>query len=96
MKGELSSIDVYDELRFTPLLSAILIGDFDAIESLLKQGADPNKPQRDDPSATPRWHAEGDFRLHEIVGLRNRYGAKFDLRSYDLRQGGQTANRFLN
>lgn len=33
MKSEPNSIDEYDELGFTPLLSAIFIGDIDAVES---------------------------------------------------------------
>lgn len=67
--------DEYDENGMTPLLYAVFRGDPAEVQSLLEQGADCNKPQRDDSTATPLWHAEEDFGLVEIAKLLRRYGA---------------------
>ena len=69
-------MNAYDEYGMTPLLSAIFIGDPEAVRLLLEAGADPNRAQRSDPTATPLWHARDDFGLHEIAGLLVQAGAK--------------------
>lgn len=79
-----AGIDDYDENGMTPLLYAVFAGDIDVVRSLLDAGADPDKPQRDDPSATPLWHAQEDFGLHAIANLLWAYGA-------GSRDGGQPA-----
>jgi ankyrin repeat protein len=68
--------DEYDELGMTPLLYAVFQGDLAAVKALLIQGADGNKPQRDDSTATPLWHAQEDFGLLEIADLLKLHGAK--------------------
>jgi len=73
-KSEL--IDAYDELGMTQLLSAVFMGDPAIVQELLQQGASPNKPQRDDPSATPLWHAEEDFGLFEVAQVLRAHGAR--------------------
>lgn len=73
--SKFSSIDDYDELGMTPLLYAIFAGDLETVRSLLDEGADPNKPQRDDTAATPLWHAEEDFGLTDLANLLRTYGA---------------------
>jgi ankyrin repeat protein len=70
-----SSSDDYDENGMTPLLYAVWVGDLQSVRSLLSEGADPNKPQRDDASSTPLWHAEEDFGLTAIASLLRTYGA---------------------
>jgi ankyrin repeat protein len=70
------SIDGYDKLGMTPLLYAVFKGDLAAVKALLIQGADCNKPQRDDSTATPLWHAQEDFGLMEIADLLRTHGAK--------------------
>jgi ankyrin repeat protein len=64
-----SSIDEYDEIGMTALLYAVVIGDFESVQNLLNEGANPNKPHRDDATATPLWHAEEDFGLMDIGKL---------------------------
>jgi ankyrin repeat protein len=71
-----SSIDDYDVNGMTPLLYAVFKGDLDSVQNLLNEGANPSKPQRDDATATPLWHAEQDFGLTEIGKLLRAYGAK--------------------
>lgn len=73
-KSEL--IDAYDELGMTQLLSAVFVGDVATVMELLQRGANPNKHQRDDPTATPLWHAEDDFGLIEVVQVLRAYGAR--------------------
>lgn len=70
------SIDDYDDLGMTQLLYAVFAGDLETVRSLLNDGANPNKPHRDDVTATPLWHAEEDFGLTEIGILLREYGAK--------------------
>jgi ankyrin repeat protein len=72
-------LDDYDELGLTPLLSAVFIGHVDAVRMLLLMGADANKPQRDDESATPLWHAQEDFGLLEIFEVLRANGARLRL-----------------
>lgn len=74
--SKLSSIDDYDENGITPLLYAVFRGDLDSVQSLLNDGANPSKPQRDDAMATPLWHAAEDFGLTEIGKLLRAYGAR--------------------
>jgi ankyrin repeat protein len=76
MQARLDAINVYDELGMTPLLLAIFAGDIDAVEALLRQGADCNMPQRGESTATPLWHAQEDFGLEEIAELLRKHGAK--------------------
>lgn len=65
-------LDAYDESGMTQLLYAVFAGDLVSVQVLLAQGADCNKPQRDDFTATPLWHAQEDFGLLEIAqALRN-------------------------
>jgi hypothetical protein len=45
----------------TPLLCAVFTADVDVVKLLLRAGADPNRPHRDDPRPTPPWHAREDF-----------------------------------
>lgn len=71
-----ADVNAWDEHGMTPLLSAVFIGNVDAVRLLLEAGADPNRAQRDDPTATPLWHAREDFGLHEIAQLLERAGAK--------------------
>lgn len=78
MQTMLDAINEYDELGMTPLLLAIFAGDIDAVEALLRQGADCNKPQRDDSTATPLWHAQEDFGLEAIAELLKKHDAKLD------------------
>ena len=68
--------DEYDELGMTPLLYAVFQGDLAAVKALPIQGADGSKPQRDDSTATPLWHAQEDFGLLEIADLLKLHGAK--------------------
>lgn len=70
------SIDAYDENGMTQLLYAVFTGDLTRVQELLQQGADFNKPQRDDPTATPLWHAEEDFGLLEVAQLLRAKGAR--------------------
>lgn len=73
---ESEPIDAYDELGVTQLLYAVFIGDFAKVQELLQRGANPNKPQRDDPSATPLWHAQEDFGLVDVAQLLRAHGAR--------------------
>jgi hypothetical protein len=68
-------IDAWDELGMTRLLHAVFRGDLEAVDLLLRAGANPNRSQRDDPTATPLWHAEDDFGLHEIAARLRTGGA---------------------
>ena len=70
------ALDEYDETGLTLLLAAIFIGDPALVKTLLDAGADPNIPQRDDPTATPLWHAEEDFGFVEIDKILRQCGAK--------------------
>jgi ankyrin repeat protein len=72
-------INEWDNLGMTPLLYAVLRGDIDAVRLLLDGGADPNRPQRGDPTATPLWHATDDFGLHKIASLLEARGARAKL-----------------
>lgn len=72
---EHDEIDAYDANGMTRLLYAVFSGDCAQVKSLLDQGADCNRPHRDDLTATPLWHAEEDFGLVEIAKLLRRYGA---------------------
>lgn len=69
-------VDAWDDLGMTPLLYTVFRGDAEAVGMLLRAGADPNRPHRDDPTATPLWHAREDFGLHEIAALLETAGAK--------------------
>jgi ankyrin repeat protein len=69
-------IDAYDSYGMTRLIHAVYEGNLAKVEALLVQGADCNKPQRDDPTATPLWHAEDDFGLTDIAALLRRHGAR--------------------
>ena len=71
-----ADVNTYDRIGLTPLLVAIYRGDIKAVELLLAAGADPNRPARGDPSATPLWHAAEDFGLVEIADLLRRAGGK--------------------
>jgi ankyrin repeat protein len=72
-------INEWDNLGMTPLLYAVFRGDIDAVRLLLDGGADPNRPQQGDPTATPLWHAKDDFGLHEIASLLEARGARTKL-----------------
>ena len=69
-------VNEWDDLGMTPLLYAVFRGDIDALRLLLDAGADPSRPQRGDPTATPLWHARDDFGLHEIANLLEARGAR--------------------
>ena len=69
-------IDAYDALGMTALLSAVFRGDLLAVNQLLAAGADPNRAQAGDPTATPLWHAAEDFGLHEIAEAIRSAGGK--------------------
>lgn len=73
--NKLSSTDDYDENGMTPLLCAVWGGDLETVRRLLDEGTNPNKPQRDDASSTPLWHAKEDFGLTAIASLLRAYGA---------------------
>ena len=62
-------INAYDENGMTTLLTAVFIGNTQAVRLLLEAGADPNRAQRSDPTDTPLWRARDDFGLHEIADL---------------------------
>lgn len=68
-------LDAYDENGMTQLLYAVFAGDLATVKTLLEQGAKPTKAQRDDPTATPLWHAEEDFGLWEIAKALRAKGA---------------------
>lgn len=74
--GRGAPINLWDDLGMTPLLYAIFRGDTEAVELLLSAGADPNRSQQKDPSATPLWHASQDFGLDQIAELLLRFGAR--------------------
>jgi ankyrin repeat protein len=67
-------VDAWDDFGMTALLYAVFRGDIEAVGLLLRMGADPNRPQRDDFTATPLWHAKDDFGLHEIAALLEKAG----------------------
>lgn len=69
------TIDDYDVNGMTPLLYAVFHGDLNGVRRLLAEGANPNKPQREDANATPLWHAERDFGLEEIGKLLRKHDA---------------------
>jgi len=69
-------IDAYDALGMTPLLAAVFRGDLRAVNQLLAAGADPNRAQAGDPTATPLWHAAEDFGLTEIAEAIRHAGGK--------------------
>jgi len=71
-----SDIDAWDDLGFTPLLSAVWVGDVRAVALLLEAGADPNRHHGGEPTDTPLWRARDDFGLHEIADLLEAAGAK--------------------
>ncbi len=72
-----ADLDQYDATGQTPLLTIVFVGAADAAELLLRHGADPNRANRDDPSATPLWHAsDADFGLHEVEAVLVRFGAR--------------------
>ena len=73
-------VDAWDDRGMTPLLYAVFRGDAEAVGLLLRAGADPNRPHRDDQTATPLWHAKEDFGLYEIAALLEKAGAN-DARS---------------
>src|SRR5262245_17366687 len=62
-----------DDLGMTPLLWAVFRGDTEAVDLLIRHGADPNTPSLQ--GTTPLWHAEDDFGLWDIAELLRRYGA---------------------
>jgi ankyrin repeat protein len=62
-------VTAWDENGMTPLLSAVFIGDREAVRLLLSVGADPDRPSQDDPTDTPLWRARDDFGLLEIANL---------------------------
>jgi ankyrin repeat protein len=68
-------VNAWDENGMTPLLSAVFIGDREAVRLLLSVGADPNRPSQDDPTDTPLWRARDDFGIHEIADLLVQAGA---------------------
>jgi ankyrin repeat protein len=72
-------VNGWNDLGMTPLLYAVFRGDLDAVRLLLDAGADPNRPQRGDPTATPLWHARDDLGLHEIAKLLEARGARATL-----------------
>ena len=69
-------VDAWDDLGMTPLLYAVFRGDVETVAQLLRAGADPNRPQRDDPTATALWHARHDFGFLDIAALLEAAGAK--------------------
>ena len=69
-------VDAWDAAGMTPLLLAVFRGDIDAVDLLLRAGADPNRPQKGDVTATPLWHARDDFGLHVIAALLEKAGAR--------------------
>lgn len=72
-----ASLDQYDDKSgMTPLLIAVFRGDVDAVELLLRSGADANRPNGRDPTSTPLWHARDDFGLHEVTAVLLRFGAR--------------------
>jgi ankyrin repeat protein len=62
-----------DELGNSPLHWAVMGGDLDIVELLLRSGANPNTMCSQ--GYTPKWSA-ADFGLHEIELLLNSYGGK--------------------
>ena len=74
-----ADINEWDNLGMTPLLYAVFRGDIDAVRLLLDGGADPNRSQQGDPTATPLWHARDDFGLYEIACLLEARGARAKL-----------------
>ncbi len=70
-----ADIDEYNTAGHTPLTLAVFRGDREAVELLLRCGADPSRPRRGDVTATPLWHATEDFGLDEIAGVLRRFGA---------------------
>ena len=69
-------VDAWDEVGMTALLHAVFRGDAEGVQLLLWSGANPNRAQREDPSATPLWHATEDFGLDEIAGLLQAFGGR--------------------
>jgi ankyrin repeat protein len=69
-------VNAWDEHGMTPLLTAVFVGNCDAVRLLLAAGADPNRPNRNDPTATPLWHARHNFGLQEIASQLETAGAK--------------------
>ena len=71
-----ADLNQYDAVGQTPLLRIVFIGHADPAELLLRHGADPNRAQRNDPTATPLWHARDDFGLDEMTAVLLRFGAR--------------------
>lgn len=78
MRHELNrrpNLDAWDDHGMTPLLYAVFRGDIEAVRLMLQAGADSNRPQGSDPTATPLWHARDDFGLREIAEVLVQFGA---------------------
>jgi ankyrin repeat protein len=69
-------LDAWDHLGMTPLLYAAFRNDIDAVALLLRGEANPSRPNRDDHTCTPLWHARDDFGLFDIAAMLENAGAK--------------------
>jgi len=67
------NLDELDDHGNSPLHWAVLRGDIEIVEELLKAGANPNICSSD--GFTPKWSAV-DFGLHDIEELLANYGGK--------------------
>jgi hypothetical protein len=72
--GDLSaSLNERGDHGMTPLLWAVIAGDVERVQTLLEQGADPNRTASDGTSAL--WLAEDDFGLAEVARVLREFGA---------------------